>query len=94
MTTPKKAPQPLTGRTCKEITGLLLDYVNDTLSPSVRQDFNRHLRVCPDCVAFLRTYKKTAFLTRTVRVEDLPAKVRRNILDFLREGAKRSSSGS
>jgi hypothetical protein len=94
MTTRKKALTTSTDRTCKEITGLILDYLNDTLSPSVRRDFNRHLRICPDCVAFLRTYKKTASLTRSVRAEDLPAKVRRNILDFSRERTKKSSATS
>jgi len=94
MTTRKKRLKPLTDRTCNEITGLILEYLNDTLSPSVRRDFKRHLRICPDCVAFLRTYKKTAALTRSVRVEELPDKVRRNILDFLREGMKQSGASS
>ena len=90
MTSREQALKPVTDRNCKEITGLILDYLNDTLSPPVRRDFNRHLRICPDCVAFLRTYKKTAALSRSVRVEDLPAKVRRNILDFLRDGTKKT----
>jgi len=94
MTNRKRAPKALTDRACKEITGLILDYLNDTLSPSVRRGFKRHLRICPDCVAFLRTYKKTASLTRSVRVEELPDKVRRNILDFLREGMKQSGASS
>ncbi|MGB7949082.1 MAG: zf-HC2 domain-containing protein [Candidatus Binatia bacterium] len=94
MTTRKKALTTSIDRTCKEITGLILDYLNDTLSPSVRRDFNRHLRICPDCVAFLRTYKKTASLTRSVRVEDLPDKVRRNILDYLRQGTKKTDVSS
>ena len=86
----KKALKTLPPKTCKEITGLILDYLNDTLSPSVRRDFNRHLRICPDCVAFLRTYEKTASVTRSVRIEELPPKVRGNILDFVRARTKKS----
>jgi hypothetical protein len=33
--------------------------VNDTLSPAVKRDFQRHLRICPDCVNFLNTYRKS-----------------------------------
>ena len=84
MTARKKATKVLTNRTCKEITDLIFGYLNDTLSPSVKRDFKRHLRICPDCVNFLNTYKKTADLTRSIRPERIPPRVRNNILDFLR----------
>src|SRR5262245_36699050 len=54
----KKAIKLLTNKTCKEITDLLFGYLDNTLSRSVMRDFQRHLRVCPDCVSFLNTYKK------------------------------------
>ena len=75
----KKATTVLTDRTCKEITGLILGYLNDTLSPSVRRDFKRHLRICPDCVNFLNSYKKTASVTRSISPEEIPFKVSDNI---------------
>jgi hypothetical protein len=84
MTKRKKATKVLSDRTCKEITGLILDYLNGTLSPSVKRDFKHHLRICPDCVNFLNTYKKTVMVSGSVHSEELPARVRENILDFLR----------
>jgi hypothetical protein len=84
MTARKKATKVLTHKTCKEITDLIFGYLNDTLSPSVQRDFKRHLRICPDCVNFLNTYKKTASVTRSIRPEEIPPRVRNNILDFLR----------
>jgi putative zinc finger protein len=92
MTPRKKATKTLTNRTCKEITGLIFGYLNDTLSPSVRRDFKRHLRICPDCVNFLNTYKKTASVTRSFRPEEIPPKIRQNILDFLRERMRKSGT--
>ena len=74
----------LSAKTCKQVSALVLDYINDKLAPSVKREFETHLRVCPDCVNFLRTYKKTVAVTQVVEAEDLPPKVRANILSFLR----------
>jgi hypothetical protein len=85
----KTAARLLTKRTCKQITDLVYGYLNDTLSPTVKRDFQQHLRVCPDCVSFLNTYKKTMGITRSLRAEDMPFKVRKNILDFLRRRVRK-----
>ena len=94
MTARKKATKVLTNRTCKEITDLIFGYLNDTLSPTVRRDFQRHLRICPDCVSFLKTYKKTASVTRSIRAEGIPPRVRNNILDFLRGRMRKPGTNS
>jgi hypothetical protein len=80
----KAATKALSDKTCKEITDLMVGYLRDELSAGVRRDFRRHLRICPDCASFLSTYKKTLVATRSLRARDLPATVRKNILDFLR----------
>jgi hypothetical protein len=90
----RKAAAVLTDKTCKEITDLLYGYLNDQLSPKIKRDFQRHLRICPDCVNFLNTYKKTTSVTRSIRPEELPAKVRSNIMDFLRARLTRYDKGS
>ena len=94
MTARKKAAKVLTERACKEVTALILDYLNDALNPSVKRDFKRHLRICPDCVNFLNTYKKTTSLTRAIRSEEIPPKIRENILDFLRQRMRKSAASS
>lgn len=71
-------------KTCKQMTDLIYGYINGTLRPVIKKDFERHLRVCPDCVSFLNTYEKTVAVTGVVRIDEIPAKVRKNILDFLR----------
>lgn len=79
-----------TNKSCKEIAELVYDYLNDKLSPTVKRDFQQHLRLCPDCVSFLNTYKKTVAVTRSVEPEEIPPKVRDNILSFLRKRMRRT----
>jgi hypothetical protein len=70
-------------QSCKEIADLIVGYLRDELSPNIRRDFRQHLRICSDCVSFLNTYKKTVASSRSLRVRELPAKVRKNILEFI-----------
>ena len=44
---------------CKEVIEFLWAYVSDELSPEKRHEFDRHLALCPSCVAYLDSYKKT-----------------------------------
>ena len=81
----KTAEQKLTSKTCKQITAIAYGYLNDTLTPALKRELQRHLRVCPDCVAFFNTYKKTVAVAKAVQIDDLPANVRDNILAFLRK---------
>lgn len=87
----KKALKLLTNKTCKEMTDLIFGYLDNTLSRSVMRDFQRHLHVCPDCVSFLNTYKKTLTTSRSLRPEEMPAIVRDNILDFLRKRIRKNT---
>lgn len=74
---------------CKKITDLICNYLAGRLSPAVKREFERHLQMCPDCVNFLNTYKKTVSLAGTLSAGELPAKVRTNVLAFLRRKAHR-----
>jgi hypothetical protein len=81
----KKATSGSTNKNCKQMTALLHDYLNNTMSRNLKRDFERHLGLCPDCVSFLNTYKKTVGATRSLDPEAFPARVRKNILAFLRK---------
>jgi hypothetical protein len=81
-------------KTCKQVTGLVSDYLNDKLAPAVKRDFQQHLRLCPDCVNFLNTYKKTVSVTRSIRPEEIPPRIRDTIVDFLRARVRKSGSNS
>jgi anti-sigma factor RsiW len=51
--------------TCRDATNLILEFLSGELSPETKTEFEKHLEVCPDCVAFLNTYRKTVELTRS-----------------------------
>ena len=44
---------------CRKATSLIQDYIAGSLKRGIASEFEKHLRICPDCVAFLNTYKKT-----------------------------------
>ena len=50
--------------TCSEEVTLIADYLSSSLAPSVSASFEKHLSACPDCAAFLQTYKRTIEVTR------------------------------
>ena len=83
------ATKVLTNKSCKQLTDLLFDYLNDKLSRRVKRDFEQHLGICPVCVSFLNTYKKTVAATRSVDAAALPPRVRDNVLAFLRKRIRR-----
>ena len=59
---PGKKASPI--ETCRAETQLIGDYLSDNLDIADRQAFENHLRACPECAAFLATYKKTIEMTR------------------------------
>jgi Putative zinc-finger len=84
-----QAPKTSTSKTCKQLSDLIFDYVTQRLSPSLTREFEQHLRICPDCVNFLHTYKKTVSVAGRLNSTAMPAKVRENVLAFLRKNRKR-----
>jgi anti-sigma factor RsiW len=58
-------PRDLASVTCEAATDLIGDYLADHLDLHDRRAFEAHLSRCPDCAAFLITYKRTIGLTRS-----------------------------
>jgi len=79
--------------TCEQVTGLILDYVNEDLDRATTRAFRSHLRECPDCVAFLNTYKKSIRSTRSLRYQEVPAELERRVREFLRKRIPQSPRG-
>ena len=44
--------------TCRELVEFLMDYLDGLLSEPERMCFEEHLGECPDCVAYLATYRE------------------------------------
>jgi len=49
---------------CRELVDFLMDYLDGALAEEERGAFERHLEVCPWCVAYLRSYRETVRLGR------------------------------
>jgi anti-sigma factor RsiW len=43
--------------TCREVADFLAGYLSGSLDEEVRAAFEGHLSVCPNCVAYLATYR-------------------------------------
>jgi anti-sigma factor RsiW len=50
--------------TCEVAISMVGNYLTGSMAPRVRDEFEQHLSLCPDCAAFLKTYKKTIEVTR------------------------------
>ena len=48
--------------TCREFADFMADYLADELSPAIRDSFDEHLRLCPNCGRYLASYKETLAL--------------------------------
>jgi len=72
--------------TCRELIEFLDAYVANELAAERRHEFDRHLSVCPSCVAYLHSYRETIRLTRAADdvVVDAPSAVIAAILAAIR----------
>lgn len=48
---------------CMQEVALIDRYLTSDLDPQLLQAFDAHLKACPECVAFLATYRKTIEIT-------------------------------
>ncbi len=74
--------------TCQQVTDLIVDYVAEDMEPAMRSAFKTHIHDCPDCTAFLNTYKVTIRTTRSLRDEDVPDEMRHRVQQFLQAKIK------
>lgn len=50
---------------CREISEFLLAYLERELDDGARDEFERHLKLCPPCVHYLDGYRETISLVRS-----------------------------
>ena len=72
--------------TCNEVITFLLAYLSGELPPEKEHEFERHLAVCPSCVAYMKTYRETVKLGRsalTEGAENTPADLSRELVSAI-----------
>ena len=58
---------------CKEFVEFLGEYVDEVIPIERRKIFERHLAICPDCTAYLASYRRTIEMTRASADVDVKA---------------------
>ena len=72
--------------TCKDfILDFLADYLDGKLSPQIAAELERHLAICPPCVAYMNTYKRTRELVGRMAPTEMPEEMKTILRRFLRE---------
>jgi anti-sigma factor RsiW len=73
--------------TCRDVIGMLADYLESALPIETVRAFDEHLDECQECVAYVNTYTKTRELTgHAVEVEmprEMKARLRGLLLEHL-----------
>jgi anti-sigma factor RsiW len=70
--------------TCRQVILEYLDeYVDGTLAPEMFEDFERHLAICPPCVAYLNTYRRTRELAGRMGRAAIPIEMRAQLQEYL-----------
>lgn len=59
--------------TCRELIDFLGAYEAGDLPGPSQHEFERHLEICPPCLAYLETYRQTVVMGRRVCEIDGPA---------------------
>lgn len=60
--------------TCEEVITFLLEYLAKELDTEEEINFERHLAICPSCVAYLKTYKQAIHLGKVAMRGESDAK--------------------
>lgn len=50
---------------CRHIVEFLVDYLDGALETAPRQEFERHLAACPNCVRYVKSYEATIRLGKS-----------------------------
>jgi anti-sigma factor RsiW len=73
--------------TCRELIDFLDDYVANDMEPSRRRTVDEHLAICPECVRYVDSYRRTIAMGRAAfddpsapAPSDVPPKLLRAIL--------------
>jgi hypothetical protein len=69
--------------TCRQLIDFISAYRDNELPGHERVEFERHLAVCPSCVAYLGTYEKTVALARKADTDLPPADVPESLIEAI-----------
>ena len=71
--------------TCREIVGLVTDYLEGAMAQDVRARMDRHLATCDGCINYLKQMRETIRVTGQLTEEQIPETQRRQLLEAFRD---------
>jgi anti-sigma factor RsiW len=69
---------------CQQAVELVTDYLEGALSRRGRRRFEAHLKVCPNCAAYLEQIKITIQLTGAIEPDDLTEEAKTDLTALYR----------
>jgi len=77
---------------CTEFLKELTDYLDGTITVSVREELEEHLHWCNECHVVLNTTKKTIQIYRDNQIYELPDTLRSKLHDAILSKCKQSKA--
>lgn len=71
--------------TCQQAVELVTEYLEGAMTPPTRACFERHLRTCPHCVAYVEQVRRTADVLGHVQPVPPTGATRDALLDAFRD---------
>jgi len=71
------------GLTCRDVVGLLADYLESALGQERIGELEEHLAGCEPCRAYLNTYQRTKALTAETERVAMPEEMKDRLRQFL-----------
>ena len=68
---------------CEDITAILGDFVDNELSPSLRDRVHSHIRTCPECQEGEMRYREVIALAKELPEDPMPSEVSRRLKEAL-----------
>jgi anti-sigma factor RsiW len=78
---------------CTEFLKELTDYLDGTITVTVREELEEHLHWCHDCHVVLNTTKKTIEIYRDSQLFELPESLRTRLHEAIMSKCKHSKTG-
>ncbi len=74
---------------CKDVVENIIGYIEAELDDKTLEELEKHLDECPECQAFVRTYRKMLELTGKLRERSfVTPEIRKRLKEFLKSQIK------
>jgi anti-sigma factor RsiW len=77
--------------TCQDLVEIVTEYLEGSLPPIERQQFEHHLAGCDGCVAYVNQMRHTIHVLGRIGIDDIPADEQERLLGLFRDWRRSGS---